>query len=179
MEAVFLDISKAFDTIPHAVIPDAVRRKGLPEHFIRLVNNSYKSMNTTIKQGKNEIPITIRRGVKQGDPLSPFIYNCITEPLLITLEDHPGYQITQSIKVSLLAFADDLLLTVNSIEQVTNLLHITETYLHDLGMTISSGKCVAFHIISTEDYWYMSEPILKSNSGNVYPPRMLLRRLLI
>jgi len=148
-----LDVSKTFATIPHAVIPDALRRKGLPEHFIRLVNNSYKSMHTTIKQGKNEIPIAIRRGVKQGDPLSPFIYNCITEPLLITLEDHPGYQITQSTKVSSLAFADDLLLTVNSIEHVTNLLHITDTYLQDLGMKISPGKYVDFHIISTKDSW--------------------------
>jgi hypothetical protein len=60
--AVLLDISKAFDTIPHEVIPDALRRKGLLEQLVQLVRNSYMNMYTIIKQGKNEIPIRIRRG---------------------------------------------------------------------------------------------------------------------
>jgi hypothetical protein len=67
-----LDVSKTFATIPHAVIPDALRRKGLPEHFIRLVNNSYKSMRTTIKQGNNEYRSQFEEGLNK-ETLCPLL----------------------------------------------------------------------------------------------------------
>jgi len=62
LAAVYLDMSKAVDTIAHEAIPDALRRKGLPEPVVRLVTDSYTNMQTVIKQGTIEIPITIQRG---------------------------------------------------------------------------------------------------------------------
>jgi hypothetical protein len=173
---VFLDVSKAFDTIPHEVIPDALRRKGLPEPLVRLVRNSYSHMHTIIKRGTNEIPISLKRGVKQGDPLS-FIFNSIIEPLLINLEKEPGYQITSPCKISSLAFADDLLLTANDTQQVTKLLNITGTCLTYLGMQLSSAKCTAFQIISTKSSWYMTEPQLTLHNGENISPAHAAKRI--
>jgi hypothetical protein len=66
--AVFLDVSKAFDTIPDDAIPDALRRKGLPEPLVRLVGNSYRNMHTVIKHGTNAIPIRIQGGLNKETP---------------------------------------------------------------------------------------------------------------
>jgi hypothetical protein len=81
-----LDISKAFDTVPHEVIGDALRRKGIPETVVSLIRDSYNDMSTVIKHGTVEVPIDLQRRVKQGDPLSRIIFNFIMELLLIKLE---------------------------------------------------------------------------------------------
>ena len=117
-----LDITKAFYTIPHKVIGDALRRKGIPEIIINLITDAYKNIYTNINQGSIEVPMNIKRGVKQGDPLSPFIFNAILEPLLLHLEQMKGYQIKNNIQVSSLAFADDLILVSTETSDAEKLL---------------------------------------------------------
>jgi hypothetical protein len=68
MVATQLDVSKAFDTLPHQSIGDALHRKGVPEFLVNTILVSYKNIRTTIKQGSVEIPMELKRGVKQGDP---------------------------------------------------------------------------------------------------------------
>jgi hypothetical protein len=80
--AVQLDISKTFDTVPHQAIEGALLRKGVPEYVAKLIRESYDNVRTVITSGTTEVPIQIRRGVKQGDPLSPFIFNALMEHLL-------------------------------------------------------------------------------------------------
>jgi hypothetical protein len=84
--------------------------KGLPEPVVRLVEDSYKDLHTNIKQGTVEVSLKLQRGVKQGDPLSPFIYIAVLEPLLRQLEILPGYEVGERASVSSLAFPDDLFL---------------------------------------------------------------------
>jgi hypothetical protein len=57
MTVIQLDISKAFDTIPHEVIGDALRRKGIPETMINLIMDSCKNIHTNIKQSYLQIPM--------------------------------------------------------------------------------------------------------------------------
>jgi hypothetical protein len=71
MVAVQLDVSKAFDTAPHEVIGDALRRKGLPEFLVRLITNSYQNIRTIIKQGETEILWNYKEGSSRETPYHP------------------------------------------------------------------------------------------------------------
>jgi hypothetical protein len=175
--AIFLDVSKAFDTIPHEVIPAALVRKGLPEPLVRLIMNSYSNMHTVIGYSNEEIPVSILRGVKQGDPLSPLIFNSIFEPLLLKLEEEPGDCITPTCEISSLAFADDLLLLANDTDQIVKLTNITESYLADLGMKLAPEKCIVFQIVKTRDTWYMTDPQIKLNNGGIIPTADAIKRI--
>jgi molecular chaperone GrpE (heat shock protein) len=59
-----LEISKAFDTVPHEVIGDALRRKVIPETIVKLIRDSYNGMSTLIKRGEVEVPINLQRAAK-------------------------------------------------------------------------------------------------------------------
>jgi hypothetical protein len=163
-----LDISKAFDTVPHEVIGDALRRKGIPETVVRLIRDSYNDMSTVIKQGAVEVPINLQRGVKQGDPLSPMIFNIIMEPLLIKLESMEGYLVGGQT-VSSLAFADDLILLARREEQAITMLSVVEQYLEGLGMKLSAPKCAAVTIKVTKDSWFLTDPELQLSKGDSIP----------
>lgn len=68
-----LDISKAFDTVPHSAIEAALQRKRIPSRICKYIRSMYDNCSTAILSNEFQaIHIQIRRGVKQGDPLHPF-----------------------------------------------------------------------------------------------------------
>jgi len=107
--------------------------------------------------------------VKQGDPLSPFIFSAIMDPLLVQLEQTNGFEIDESQSISALAFADDLILLATMKETAINLLHFTETYLNNLGMSIAAAKCTSFEIKTTDDSRYIANPDICLKNGNKIP----------
>ena len=167
--AIQLDVAKAFDTVPHAAIEAALERLGLPNGVRESIMNSYGSLSTTIEFAGSKTEVSLKRGVKQGDPLSPFIFNAIVDPLLEQLEQMKGYVIDESHSLSALAFADDLILLATTKDKAQNLLHHTESYLNDLGMRIAAEKCASFEIRSTKDSWYIANPDLCLSNGDKIP----------
>jgi retron-type reverse transcriptase len=104
-----VDISKAFDTVPNSAIAPSLARKGISARLMELINKTYKETKTTFKT-KNGIGVKIEilRGVKQGDPLSPTLFNLCLEPMLEAVEEFTeGININNNNKM---AFADDIVL---------------------------------------------------------------------
>jgi hypothetical protein len=167
--AIQLDISKAFDMIPHQAINDALTRKGIPKYVANMISRSYNGIQTVITGGTEEVQIKIRRGVKQGDPLSPFIFNALLEPLILELEEMKGFQVKEGCTIATLAFADDIILLAPNEEKAKALLQKTEQYLADLNMKISTPKCSTFQINATRDSWYLTDPAIQSRDGDMIP----------
>jgi hypothetical protein len=121
-----LDISKAFDTVPHKAIGPALRRLGVSPAIRASITTSYNKVTTDIRHKGTKITIALKRGVKQGDPLSPFIFNAVLDPLLDQLEELKVYCINDVYNISSLAFATDLLLISDTREGAEQLLLHTE-----------------------------------------------------
>ena len=109
----------------------ALKQKGVDNHIITLITNLYYNINTCIDM-KNEQsdPIGIRIGVKQGDPMSPILFNLSVDALLCKLEEEgSGFQHC-SKHITAMAFADNLVLLSGSWEGMQKNIEVLEVFVN-------------------------------------------------
>lgn len=82
LAAVFVEFTKAFDLVSHEHILCALK-----QHILELIRNSYVDCSTRIGCGK-AVSGSIHKNVggKQGDPMSPMLFNLAMDPLIHSLE---------------------------------------------------------------------------------------------
>ncbi|NXX51866.1 PO21 protein, partial [Tricholaema leucomelas] len=126
---------KAFDSVSHTHILAVLKQKGLDDHIISIVKDFYENISTRIKtKGGETEPIGIRTGVKQGDPMSPLLFNLCTDPLLWKLEmSGEGFQ-HEAAEVTTMAFADDLVLLSSSWSGMKKNIEILEAFCELTGL---------------------------------------------
>ena len=66
-----LDLRKAFDRIEYNAVFDAMKVQGVPHAYLKLLASLYHDQ-VGVVQGQK---FPIKRGVKQGDVLSPLLFN--------------------------------------------------------------------------------------------------------
>lgn len=162
-----LDVAKAFDTVPHQIIKPGLARKAVPTRICDYIESMYKGCNTIINGSDGKVEIELRRGVKQGDPLSPLLFNLAMDKLIEEInEDTPGIKIGEE-NIAVLAFADDLVLLGRDKEAAQDQLRQVENYLTKLGMSLAAAKCSSFAINAKEKSWYVTDPELVVNEERV------------
>ena len=74
------DVSKTFDSVSNDAIICIANRAGLPKTIIETITYAYTNCNTQLKYKKGISPsILVNRGVKQGDPMLPILFNAVID----------------------------------------------------------------------------------------------------
>ena len=79
----FVDLEKAFDRVPRDVIWWAIRKLGIDEWLVRLVQSMYKDVRSRVRVGdgySEEFGVGV--GVYQGSVLSPLLFIIVLEALI-------------------------------------------------------------------------------------------------
>lgn len=156
-----LDITKAFDTIPHIMVEKGLERKGVPRHIRNLIRNMYENCTTVIKAKDNKtVDIGLRRGVKQGDPLSPLLFNLALEPMIEDIQRNKSGISLNDRSISILAFADDIALIAKDAREAQQQLNAVKSYLQNMDMSLSISKCATFQIVHKNKTWHIRNPNL-------------------
>ena len=152
---VTIDLTNAFGSVPHQLMFDTLARKGFPSAFLETIEDIYTDNFTRIDvNGASSNQIPTKRGVLQGCPLSPLLFNSCIDPLLTHLERYrrgEGVSFTWkelSYTITAQAYADDIVLVANSKESADKMIEDLQAYCHMTGLTIAPKKCIAI----TEGY---------------------------
>ena len=107
---IFLDQEKAFDRVDHDFLYQTLKTFGIGDNFITWIQKIYATAKTRIKvNGFLSPPISLKRGVRQGDPLSMLIYIFNIELFALQLRQNPnivGFTI-ENEKIVSMHYADD------------------------------------------------------------------------
>ena len=143
-----IDFKDAFGSIPHELFKKNLLDLGFDKLFVKSILASYKNASTRIvSNGRISDEIEFAKGVKQGCPLSPTLFNVGIEPLLVKLNDlaqDEGYH-WYDRSTSVQAYADDIVLFSDSEMGMNNLIDVVQSFCKYAGnMKINVNKCASF-----------------------------------
>jgi Reverse transcriptase (RNA-dependent DNA polymerase) len=137
---IFVDYEKAFDSVEHCGIINAIKDHQINSVYIETLINIYNSGTSVIRLDKESRKFPIQKGVRQGDTLSPKLFNAGLEQVFRRLNwDNTGITINGE-KLSHLRFADDIVLIANNGEEAKAMLNELNQESNKLGMKINMKK---------------------------------------
>ena len=83
----FLDLVKAFDTVPRKSLLRVLAKFGVPPKMVKMIENMYTNCSVKVDVGDKEFVIPVTAGVKQGDNLAPVLFLIYIQAVLETLDD--------------------------------------------------------------------------------------------
>ena len=151
--AVKLDISKAYDRVEWEFLRKIMVKLGLAEKWVNLAMQCVSSATyTVLLNGEPRGFISPARGIRQGDPLSPYLFLFCVEGLSALIRRATDSQQLQGLRscrggvsISHLLFADDSLLFCPATPTDCNrLIQILSTYEQASGQAINRQKTALF-----------------------------------
>uniref|UniRef100_A0A8I6XZ81 Reverse transcriptase domain-containing protein n=1 Tax=Hordeum vulgare subsp. vulgare TaxID=112509 RepID=A0A8I6XZ81_HORVV len=147
--AVKLDMMKAYDRVEWAYLQAIMRKLGFCESFVRQVMRGVTSVSFSLMfNGKQTRDFKPTRGIRQGDPISPYLFLLAAEGLSCLLNQASNAGTFEGIhiaptapKVNHLLFADDsLLFCKNTAHNAEKLREILNRYCQASGQRVNYDK---------------------------------------
>ena len=142
-----IDFTKAFDRIKHSAIWSSLQFYGIKPPYVRLLQRLYSQQEGTVLTDKESDAFPIKRGTKQGDPLSSLLFNTVLQYSLENnlkrwQEKQKGIKLSDKTEDCLtnLRFADDVLLFSTSLERRREILCEFKTSTEAVGLGIHPDK---------------------------------------
>ena len=113
-----IDFEKAYDSVNWNFIHNTLRQMRFGEKWCKWIESCQKSAQISVLvNGSPTMEFKMEKGVRQGDPLSPFLYRIAAEGLNVVLREavsrnsFVGVKVGESgVPISHLQYADDTLI---------------------------------------------------------------------
>ena len=138
-----VDFQKAFDSIEWEFIQRSLEKFNFGPVLMQWVKTIYTDIRSCIyNNGKTSQYFNLYRGVRQGDPLSPYLFIMTVEVLACAIKqnkDIKGFKIGMK-EIKMTQYADDLTLLLSNLNSVQVTLNILENFGHYSGVKINTEK---------------------------------------
>jgi len=138
-----VDLRKSFDRVEHGPMFAGLRKHGLSCGYVQLLREIYSGQTGLVNDA---ISFPITRGVRQGDILSPILFNSALENAMqewkAELSGH-GFALDEADSMERLTnirFADDILLFGKSLEEAIDMIERLVRKLREYGLELNIKK---------------------------------------
>jgi hypothetical protein len=148
-----LDFSKAYDMVEWDFLFGAISGMGFPDEFIKMVQLLFTDAEACVKvNGSLFDSFSIKRGVRQGCPLAPYLFIIAAEVLNMMVKAEvvsghvKGIELPCGNRQQIIAqYADDTSFTLRGEEEsVRNLIYLLETFCAASGLVLNWRKSCGY-----------------------------------
>lgn len=142
MFAFFVDLEAAFDSVDKVMLLEAMRKRGIRESLVKRCGDLYRETKNRVRVREEMGKIVwTGRGVKQGCPLSPDLFNLMTADL----EEYIKKRRWKSVRLErgrsfTLAYADDSVLLAEEEEGMRGMLKELKRYVKEKELELNVEK---------------------------------------
>ena len=137
------DFKKAFDSLNWQYLVNTLEAFNFGESFIRWVKVFYSDISSCVmNNGFASQLFEIKRGVRQGDPLSPYLFIIALEILNISIRENKeiiGIKVGNE-EIKLNVFADDLTTFVKNTRSFFSLKQVINNFGYISGLKLNEEK---------------------------------------
>ena len=132
LHCVFVDLEKAYDKVPREEVWYCMRKSGLAEKYVRIVQDMYDGSTTAVRcaVGVTE-GFEVKVGLHQGSALSPCLFAMMMDRMTDEIREEAPWT---------MMFADDIVICSESKEQVEEKLESWRYALERRGMKVNRRK---------------------------------------
>ena len=145
-----MDYKKAYDMVPHSWILRMLNISKVAGNITSFLSNTMVHWKTNLTCNGNELgSIEIKRGIFQGDALSPLLFIISMLPLsfLLQREERLGFRFGSFGQlINHLFFMDDLKLHAKNEHDLKKLVDIVHSFSVNIGFVFGIEKCASLKI---------------------------------
>ena len=136
----FIGYEKAFDSVKHFAIIEALRTININETYVQILENIYHHATARIHiDNLVSEEFKIKRGVRQADPISPKLFTAAIEEIFKKANLNHGIKIDGETLTNL-RFADDVALMTEDTTQMEEQLNTLNSISKEVGLKMHKGK---------------------------------------
>ena len=164
MHQLFIEFKKAYDSVRREVLHNILMEFGIPKKLIRLIKVCLSETYSRVRVGKNLSDMfPIRNGLKQGDTLSPLLFNFALEYAIRRVHvNQDGLKLNGTHQ--LLAYADDVNILGGSIHTVKENAEALVVATKEIGPEVNADK-TKYMVMSREQTAGLSHTMKVDNSS--------------
>ncbi len=139
----FLDFCKAFDTIEHKFMFQALQKFGFGKYFCSAMETMYKKANSSIKMHTGTSPrFDLGCGIRQGCPVSPYLFLICAQLLSDFIKQSPIKGISIADREILISqLADDTSLFLKNASQISVAINRISVFSRASGLHLNLSEC--------------------------------------
>ena len=172
---VLLDLKNAFGEVHHSLIRFSLEHHHIPAETINLIMSQYSSFYLNVSAPKcslNSGSVHVKRGVLQGDTLSPLLFNIVFDSLMSTLTDPQiqshgvlwGDGLTRSLWTQ---FADDAAVVCGRLRDTQHILAFFQRWTAWADLIIRPDKSFAYAASQRNGRYQQIQPSLTVNGVSI------------
>jgi hypothetical protein len=138
--SIAVDFTKAFDKLNRPLMFKNLIKK-LPGRLWSAIYCYYQNSKAyVLNNGETSRVFTTTKGVKQGGPMSPFLFASFIDDMLKSIATDPSICKIGNITTGVIAYADDIFILCDSIEGLTRVTENLVSICDNLDLVINQDK---------------------------------------